>query len=467
MKTEATILIVEDEYLMRWSLKTFLERAGYEVLEAGTGKQALAEVNRNVDLVLLDYYLPDTDGLALMNEVKAKEPNALVILMTAHSSVDVAVAAMKQGAYHYVTKPINQEAMLLLVGQALETTRLKREVRIRRANQISAFSFDEIIGESPVMQDHKNLLRRVATSPASTVLLTGESGTGKDLAAKVIHYNSDRVGALFMNVTCSALPEQLLESELFGYERGAFTGAKERKAGLFELAHRGTVFLDEVGEMPPSLQAKLLRFLEEKTFRRVGGSKDIRIDVRVIAATNRDLEASAATGEFREDLYYRLNVLHVRVPPLRERSGDVGLLAKYFVDRFNREFRKRVTQMTPEAVAVLDACPWRGNVRELRNVVERAMLLIDGDVLEKDALELVNAGASKHSMMLPSGGIDLACLERDLVEQALRRSSGNQTRAAALLGLNRDQIRYRIDKFGFASLLKPRRRRRQKTTQPS
>jgi two-component system response regulator AtoC len=299
------------------------------------------------------------------------------------------------------------------------------------------------------MRAVKALLARIASSPASTVLLTGETGTGKDLAAKAVHFNSDRKARAFVNITCSALPEQLLESELFGHERGAFTDARQQKRGLFETADGGTVFLDEIGEMTAALQVKLLRFLEEKTFRRVGGLADLRVDVRVIAATNRDLDAEVTAGRFREDLFYRLQVMPVPLPPLRERTGDVSVLAGYFIDRFNREFRKRVTGLSPAAAAVLDGYAWPGNVRELRNAIERAMLLVDRDRLEPEDFTTLTRSVSPIHFRLPPEGVDLEDVERQLLMQALERCNGNQTQAAQLLGINRDQVRYRIDKFGL------------------
>jgi transcriptional regulator with PAS, ATPase and Fis domain len=282
------------------------------------------------------------------------------------------------------------------------------------------------------------------------VLLRGESGTGKDLAAKTIHYNSDRSAKPFMNITCSALPDALLESELFGHERGAFTDARQQKIGLLESAEGGTVFLDEIGEMVPALQAKLLRFLEEKAFKRVGGSGDVRVDVRVIAATNRDLEDAVKQGRFREDLYYRLNVMQITLPSLREHPSDVPLLVNYYIDIFSREFRKTIRGVTPEALQLLKAYRWPGNIRELRNAVERALLLAEGEWLTPDLLPVTAARASTaQTMELPEEGVSLETLERELVVQALRRTGGNQTKAAALLGLNRDQIRYRIEKFSL------------------
>jgi len=446
----ATLLIVDDEQLIRWSLAERLAQEGHRVLEAGTGKEALERSGDEVDLVLLDYRLPDADGLSLLRQIRKAHPDTVVVMMTAYSSIDTAVTAMKEGAYHYVTKPFNLDEVVLLVQKGLETTALRREVRTLRASQTERYDLDRIVGESSVMKGAKELLAKVAASPASTVLLTGESGTGKDLAAKVIHYSSARAARPFMNITCSALPEQLLESELFGHERGAFTDARQQKRGLLESADGGTVFLDEIGEMVPALQAKMLRFLEEKAFKRVGGAADVRVDVRVIAATNRNLEETVAQGKFREDLYYRLNVLPVSLPALREHAADIPLLVSHYLDMFNREFKKHVRGVSPEAMERLQRHAWPGNIRELRNVVERAVLLAETDLLTPDQFPMFTARPVASGFELPPGGVNLDDLERDLVVQALTRAGGNQTRAAALLGLNRDQIRYRIEKFGLS-----------------
>ena len=379
---KATVLVVDDEALIRWSLSERLKSEGYEVLEADTGKAAIEKLAEGVDLVLLDYRLPDTDGVSVLRKVKEFDQDILVILLTAYASVETAVEAMKLGAYHFANKPFNLDDVATTVERALETTRLRREVRQFRSNAAKPYSLHRIVGASTAITSLRHMVARIAVTPSSTVLLTGESGTGKDLLAKVIHYASDRSSRPFMNITCSALPEQLLESELFGHERGAFTDARTQKKGLLETADGGTVFLDEIGEMTPALQAKLLRFLEEKSFKRVGGSSDIRVDVRVIAATNRNLEQEVEKHTFRADLFFRLNVLPIVVPPLRAHVDDVPLLVEYFIDAFNTEFRKRVLGATPAAYALLQSYGWPGNVRELRNVIERAMLLSDGDRLD-------------------------------------------------------------------------------------
>ena len=452
------VLVVEDEKLLRWSLKERLSREGFEVLEAESGEVA-REILRteHVDLLLLDYRLPDTTGVELLKEIVAALPGVPVILMTAYSTVETAVEAIKLGAHDYINKPFDQDELILTVRKALETSRLRREVLALRRHQEERYGLSSIVGDSPAMKDVFRMVTKVGRSAASTVLITGESGTGKDLVAKAIHFASERAGGPFMNITCSALPENLLESELMGHERGAFTDAKSSKQGLFELASRGSLFLDEIGDMGILLQAKLLRFLEEKTFKRVGGVRDIRVDVRIIAATNRDLAAAVKENRFREDLYYRLKVIPIELPPLRERAGDVPPLARHFIDQFNRELRKSCRGLTEEAMALLKRYPWPGNVRELRNVLERAMILEDKELLDESDLpsELrENAPhpveeAGSDGFRLPQGGYPLERMERDLLVQALERAGGNQTRAARLLSISRDALRYKVKKFNL------------------
>lgn len=449
------VLVVDDEELIRWSLVERLRADGHDVLEAGTAAEALDRAASGPDLILLDYKLPDGDGVSVLKRCREVDPDVLVIMLTAHQNIEIVVEAMKAGAFDYVTKPFDLDDVAVRVNHALETTRLRRELRILRDAVSRPFSLGSIIGESEPMQRAKALVRKIASSPGSTVLITGESGTGKDLIAKVIHYASHRAARPFLNITCSALPEALLESEMFGHERGAFTDARTQKRGLLEQADDGTVFLDEIGEMTAALQAKLLRFLEEKTFRRVGGSADIHVDVRVIAATNRHLEELVREGKFRDDLYYRLNVLRVEVPPLRARGNDIALLAQFFVEGFAREFKRPVPSLSPAAEASLRSYPWPGNVRELRNLVERAVLLCEGELLQPGDFESLHTTHAPHgdgrgAFSLPVEGVQLDEVEKGLVIQALERSGGNQTRAATLLGLHRDQIRYRIEKFGLA-----------------
>ena len=446
----ATILVVDDTAMIRWSLAERLKAEGYDVLEADTGQATLDRLAEGVDLVLLDGPLPDIDVLALLRRIKELDQDILVILLTASASVETAVEAMKLGAYHVAKRPVNPDDVAAIAERALETTRLRREVRDYRATAARPYSLSRIVGVSPAITAVRSLVARVSVSPSSTVLLTGESGTGKDLVGKVIHYASARASQPFMTITCSALPEHLLESELFGHERGAFTDAQTQKRGLLETADGGTVFLDEISEMTPALQAKLLQFLEDKSLRRVGGSEDIRVNVRVIAASNRDLAQEVARHRFREDLFYRLNVLPIAMPALRRHPEDIPLLIEHFIEGFNTEFRKCVRGVTPAARTMLQQYQWPGNVRELRNVIERAMLLSDNDQLDApDFPSLSGAFSGGCGFQLPSTGLDLEKLERSLVIQALRRSAGNQTRAGSLLGLNRDQIRYRIEKFGL------------------
>ena len=453
------VLILDDERLVRWSLAERLRADGFEPVQASTVSEAVDLAAKGVDAAILDFKLPDGDGLSVLKRLRHLDPDLPVIMLTAHTDLEIVVEAMKAGASDYLAKPFDVKDVALRVRRAIDATGAHRELRRLKEDLARPFTFDSLIGASDPMLQIRELARKVARSPGSTVLMTGESGTGKDLLAKVIHYASSRAARSFMNITCSALPETLLESELFGHERGAFTDARQQKRGLFEQADQGTLFLDEIGETVPTLQAKLLRFLEEKAFRRLGGVSDITVDVRVIAATNQDLEKQVLEGKFREDLYYRLNVLRIVMPPLRERGRDVVLLAQHFVRAFGREFRRPAQTLSRAAEDALLAYTWPGNVRELRNVIERAVLLSEADTLEPsdfDNLQPLRAqppAAAGHAPVdavgLPAEGLRLDEVERRLIELALERTRGNQTRAAALLGLHRDQIRYRMEKYGL------------------
>ena len=457
------ILIVDDEKLIRWSLRKNLTTAGYEVVEAEDGVRALEVLDGDgADLVLLDIRMPRKDGLEVLEHSVKHFPEVPVILMTAFSSVEVAVDSMKRGAFDYLVKPFNHDEVLLVVRKALETTRLKRELALMRRQQQQQYGTANLVGKSESMSNVCRLIGKIAASAATTVLIRGESGTGKDLAAKAIHYSGDRATKPFMNITCSALPEALLESELMGHEKGAFTDAREKKRGLLELADSGTVFLDEIGDMGIGLQAKLLRFLEDKTIRRVGGSKEIRVDARIVTATNRDLEEAVRDGSFREDLYYRLMVIPVEMPPLRDRREDIPLLITHFIERFNQEFRKNTRGITPEALECCERYEWPGNVRELRNVVERAMILENNEFLDLEDLPPASRSASGRvggvtrtsgekveGFVLPDAGYGLREMEEQMVHQALEKTNGNQSRAAELLDISRDSLRYKMRKLGL------------------
>jgi two-component system, NtrC family, response regulator AtoC len=449
----ANILVVDDEKLIRWSICQRLREEGFKCVEAQDGATARARVaDQEFDLALLDLRLPDTDGTVLLEELKGTLPELVAIVITAHSTVDSAVEAMKKGARDYVAKPFNLEELVITVRNALESRSMARRLKAEVTQQKARFGLSNIVGQSPAMVKIKNLVRKIAQGKTTTILLLGESGTGKDMAARAIHYESNRVDMPFMNITCTALPETLLDSELFGYEKGAFTDAREQKKGLFELADGGTVFLDEVGDMSASLQGKLLRVLEEKAFKRIGGGVDIGVDVRVIAATNRNLEEAIENDAFREDLYYRLNIVPIYLPPLRERREDIPVLADYFLEKANREFHHQFAGFSPRALRKLTGYGWPGNVRELRNAIERAVLLATGDTIGNDDVLLGRTllggrpQSGEYVVRLPDQGCDLSDIERDLVRQALERTNWNQTRAAKLVGISRDQVRYKMEK---------------------
>src|SRR5437773_648069 len=439
------ILVVDDEKMIRWSLGEALRGWGFEPIEAETGSGALAAFEaESPAAILLDINLPDASGLEVLRKIRQRQPDAVAIMITANVLVDETIAALRGGAYDFIGKPINLEELHVAIRNGIEASRLRREVNLFRRERAQQFSFDQIIGESPAMREMLSIARKVAESEVSSVLLQGESGTGKDLVAKAIHYQSNRSEGPFVAINCAALPGTLIESELFGYEKGAFTDAKARKEGLFEQAEGGTLFLDEIGELELSLQAKLLRVLEEGSFRRVGGLKDLPLDVRVIAASNRDLKTEGEAGRFRADLFYRLSVIQIDIPPLRERGDDIRMLAEHYMASFRSRLRKNIDSIDPEALAAFRAYQWPGNVRELRNVIERAMILEDGDEITIKYLPRGLAGESRAGIEsrggtrpdhipLPKNGVSLEEVEKSLVRKALERSRGNQTKAAELL----------------------------------
>ncbi|MBE0617086.1 MAG: sigma-54-dependent Fis family transcriptional regulator, partial [Proteobacteria bacterium] len=433
-----------------------LKEEGLKCFTAETGEEALDLFRAELpDVVLLDIKLPGMDGIEVLERIKEIERDVPVLMVTATSQVGVAVNAMKLGAYDYISKPFDLTEIRTKVRHALEKTQLQQEVDYFRSRQAERHGFDRIIGNCPKMQEVIAMARRIAQSASTTVLLMGDSGTGKDLLAQAIHYESARSERPFMPINCTALPEELLESELMGHEKGAFTDAKKTKKGLFELADGGTIFLDEIGDMKFGLQAKILRFLEDHTFKRVGGKEDIEVDVRIIAATNKDLEKAIEERTFREDLYYRLSVIPITLPPLRERREDILPLARHFLEGFNRDFKTSFRGLTPEVEQLLLRHDWPGNIRELRNVLERAVILSSGDEIGVESLPWKIKGERKKPtkagepgvVILPEAGLDIDDVERELIVQALDKTAQNQTRAARLLGLTRDALRYRMKKY--------------------
>ena len=408
--------------------------------------------------MLLDLKLPGINGIEVLKRVKIIEEGALVIMVTGHGMVETAVQAMKLGAYDFIEKPFQIEQIRFLLKNALEASKLKREVQRLKREQKERYGFDHIIGDSKAMQDLFETMEKLCQSDFSHILLQGESGTGKDVVARVLHYQSLRGDKPFIEINCTSIPETLIESELFGYEKSAFTDAKAMKKGLFELADGGTVFLDEIGDMAISAQSKLLKVIETKTFKRLGGTRDITVDVRIIAATNKNLAKLVREGGFREDLYYRLKVIPIFIHPLRDRKEDIIPLVKYFTDEFNRKIRGSMEDISPEAARLLINYPWPGNVRELKNIIERISILETGDTLLPEHLppEIRNDSVSfkptgSFNIPFPEEGLSLEKVEESLIEQALNLADGNQTRAAALLSISRDTLRYRMNKLGIGT----------------
>ncbi len=455
----ASILVVDDERSMREFLEILLQASGHEVTAEADMAGALARVGGTAfDLVITDLRLGRDSGLDILRAVKTSSPATEVIVVTAFATTENAIQAMKLGAYDYVLKPFKVEELKLIVAKALEHRALVAENRVlrHRVGERRAAFVDQILGQAPAIQEVRQLVAKVAPT-RTTVLVTGESGTGKEVVARTIHENGGRRDQPFVAINCGAIPEGLIESELFGHERGSFTGASEAKPGLFEVAGSGTLFLDEIGELPPQVQVKLLRALQERKIRRVGGNTDHTIAARIVAATNRDLLEEVKAGRFREDLYYRLNVIQIRMPPLRERRGDIPLFLDLFLRRFAEELGRPVPRLDPEAARLLAEHPYPGNVRELANIVERAVTLCDGDVIDAACLPATVRGTgptpAADATALPPDGIDLQAhldaIERSIIEEALRRTEGVKTDAAKWLGLTFRSFRYRLAKFGI------------------
>ena len=482
------VLIVDDEKLIRWSVRRRLEEWGYLALEAESGTGGLAQIRAEVpDLIVLDVRLPDLSGIEVLREIKQNNLSIPVIMITADPQLDDIKTAIKLGALDFVKKPIDFDEFQITVANAIDRLQLRSERDSLREEVKRRSGYHEIVARSPRMVELLNFVRKVAASEASTVLIQGESGTGKDLIAKALHYDSTRADTPCVAINCSAIPETLMEAELFGHERGAFTDAKAQKKGLFEIADGGTLFLDEIGEMSTYLQAKLLRVLEDQIIRRIGGVKDIGVDVRVIAASNRDLEQGVREGTFRQDLFYRLSIIPIFIPPLRHRKEDVLPLVDFFIERYNYRFRKSRKGITQEARDLLVRHDWPGNVRELKNAIERAMILEEADYIRPTYLPIqvtgqtpgyestipttlpenseviasavatptlaswrpLASGRMIPVLELPREGTSLEEVERELVGLALRQTGGNQTHAAKLLDISRDALRYKMKKFSF------------------
>jgi two-component system response regulator HydG len=458
--TMGNVLVVEDNETMREGMAKILAKMGHRVFQARNGYEGLKLVDENaVDLVLTDLKMEGMTGIEVLERVKAKDPDALVILLTAFGTIETAVEAMKKGAIDFITKPFSQDLLRAKVDLAMgvqslsdQNRRLARENEVLRAEKAEEYNPDEIVGPSAAMGEVLARVRKIARSDSS-VLITGESGTGKELIARAIHFQGDRAGRPFIKVACSALAEGVLESELFGHEKGSFTGALKRKLGRFELADTGSIFLDEVGDISPTIQLKLLRVLQEREFERVGGTQTIRVDVRFICATNRDLPAEIRAGRFREDLYYRINAVPLHLPPLRERPEDVPPLVEHFVRKLRARTKQAVKGVTPDALDALRRHPWPGNIRELENVIEQAMVLAESDTIAAADLPLLAPGdAAKADLTAALGRKPLPELlddiERDLIRAAYRRANQVKTETARLLGIKTSALYYKLEKYG-------------------
>jgi len=452
------ILVADDEQSMREFLDIMLKKEGYKVSLASNGEEVLKLAERDIfDLILMDIRMPKLDGIAVLKKIKALSPETIVIMITAYASTDTAIRAMKEGAYDYVTKPFKVDEIKLIIRNALEKKNLQKENILLKQVVRDRYHFDNILGQSPKMLALYDLLEKVGPTKTN-ILIAGESGTGKELVAKAIHYNSPRKDKPFVTLNCGAIPELLIESELFGHMRGAFTDAIATKKGLFEMADEGTIFLDEISELPLLMQVKLLRVLQDKEFKRVGGTEDIRVDVRIMSATNKDLEEAVTEKRFREDLFYRLNVIQIKLPPLRDRREDISLLTMHFLKKYSEELNKHITGISPETLRILLNYDYPGNVRELQNIIERAVALESTQELTPQNLSSYldqQPSLKKGSIDLdiPNEGLDLEKvveeLERNLLLKALDRTKGIKKKAAELLHINFRSMRYRLEKYGL------------------
>lgn len=460
----AKILVVDDEQSIREFFDIWLSREGYEVTCVDSADKALNKISENIyDLVVTDIAMPGKSGLELLAEMKETSPETSVIMITAYASTESAVEAMKNGAYDYIMKPFKLEEIKLIIKKALEQSYLTKENALLKKQVMGRYAFGKLIGKSSEMLKVYELIEAVSGS-RSSILITGESGTGKELVAKAIHYNSQRKEGPFVSINCGAIPENLIESELFGYVKGSFTGASSNKKGLFEIADKGTFFMDEVGELPLHVQVKLLRALQDKSIRRIGGTDNIEVDARIISATNKDIESEVKESRFREDLFYRLNVIQIKLPPLRERKDDIPILVYHFLNHYAHEHGKVLKGISREALDMLVAYDYPGNVRELENIVERAVALESGDLIGQQSIAINGQGTLGSKAASVNGGIsngpgrteesidldgELAKVERNLILEALRRAKGSKQRASKLLNLSFRSLRYRMAKLGL------------------
>lgn len=452
------ILVADDEKSMREFLDIMLKKEGYKVTLASNGEEVMKLIEKDIfDLALLDIRMPRLDGISVLKKIKTVSPETVVIMITAYASADTAIKAMKEGAYDYITKPFKVDEIKLIIQNGLEKKHLQNENLLLKKVVRDRYHFEKIIGQSPRMLELYDLLEKVAPTKTN-ILITGESGTGKELAARAIHYNSPRREKPFVTLNCGAIPESLIESELFGHMKGAFTDAISAKKGLFEVADEGTIFLDEISELPLMMQVKLLRVLQDREFKRVGGTEDIRVDVRIISATNKDLEEAVREKKFREDLFYRLNVIQIKIPSLRDRKEDIPLLAGHFLKKYAEDLGKQITQISPEALRVLIQYDFPGNVRELQNIIERAVALETSHELTASNLnsyieEQMPFKRTPIDLEIPNEGVDLEKIveevERTLLIKALDRTKGIKKKAAELLHINFRSMRYRLEKYGL------------------